>query len=196
MDKPASSKKDYVEVDLKEEIVELQSSQPEFVAATENERQRTIKNLDELPLNYERMDSSYDLDDNPKEGVGCIKGCRQSGNVKSWISLILTLGSILLFVYLYGTGNIYWFIAIVPMVSFFAVYTVEWAFCSASREYLDTALNKEFVYDDIERLNQCTPKVGWRIECYHYKHYKTGKSTKKRKVVTHTATMNYPFKTV
>eukprot|EP01084_Bolivina_argentea_P110539 197336_1 len=191
MDKPlALSSEDHVVVDIKEAILEVQPVEPEFVEATSgNERregQKIIKNLDELPINYERMeDGSYDQEMNPKGGVGCIKGCRQSGNIKSWISLISTLGFMALFVYLYITED-YWFFAVVPMLACFCMYTVEWAHCSSSREYLDTALDQDFVHDDIERLNKSTPNIVWKIECYHYRHYKTGKSTKRKKIVTYT----------
>ena len=178
--------------------VKLQSNQ---IGGALIEGTKTITNLDELPPDYQSIiDGTYDEKlnaDMAKDGLGYIEGCRQSGHMKSYCLAFFAFASVLaLIILIIEVGLVG--LALLSLVIFCCCgYHCEWAFCASTAKYLDNIMGKDSCYEEIKRLHGLIPTIQWKVECYHYRTYTDSKGRRKRKkVVTHRASMNYVFNTV
>ena len=76
----------------------------------------------------------------------------------------------------------------------YVFYICEVFCCSSSWRYLQNMHGSETATQFIEKIQSHAPRIWWKVECYHYRHYKDSKgNSKRKKVVTHRAEQNYAF---
>eukprot|EP01083_Nonionella_stella_P295016 1002698_1 len=182
----------------------------------------------------------------PKEGLGCVQGCKETPHFKAWFCTFFVLFPFICYficlasltsqcycetwsssnlsadkmisndkvsldtcssydlhcefpcVFTYAIGAGFW--GIVAVV--YLLYIIEATCCSSSFKYLKNSMDGQTVYQWVANIKQNAPRIWWKVECYHYEtrveHYTDSNGnhqtrTRREKVVTHRASMDYAY---
>jgi hypothetical protein len=88
------------------------------------------------------------------------------------------------------SGDAWWFLAL----GFYLFYLSEAYCCSSTRKYVGNIVNLDAITKYFSTMRQTAPVITWHIECYHYRTRRTKNGTRRTKVVTHRAHMNYQYR--
>lgn len=149
--------------------------------------------------------SQLDDDDDDREGIGCIEGCRQSPHIITWLLTLLIWSMFILALIFFINNWEDWYIFIIIGCCGYIGYLIETG-CSSMHRYLSHILEKEGAKDFINRLKNEPIEIWWTIRCYHWEtrtrviherdnegRSRTRYETYQEKVYTWSATQQYRY---
>ena len=106
-------------------------------------------------------------DDEDRDGIGCIEGCKESPHIITWLLSITFWSMIALGIIGVIVSWWYWYIFLIVAGVVYICLLIETG-CSAMHKYLSNILEKEGATEFIERLKREPIEIWWHVACYHY----------------------------